>query len=135
MYFTDKAIASMHCPSIVRLTEGENFFCLCEDISTSEVTAQASWLVDGQTFKHSRRFHEEELYLNNVTAADAGFYTCRVRTVTMVDDITLEVLVLHGMFPVLLISFFPYFQQNCQFYRILVHIVTSVLMGTVKPRI
>ncbi|CAB3980615.1 carcinoembryonic antigen-related cell adhesion molecule 1-like [Paramuricea clavata] len=88
----DKAIASIHCPSIVRLTEGENFFCLCEDISTSEVTAQASWLVDGQTFKHSRPFHEEELYLNNVTAADAGFYTCRVRTVTMVDDITLEAL-------------------------------------------
>ncbi|CAB4012608.1 carcinoembryonic antigen-related cell adhesion molecule 1 isoform X5 [Paramuricea clavata] len=91
----DKAIASIHCPRIVRLTEGENFFCLCEDISTSEVTAQAAWLVDGQTFKHSRPFHEEELYLNNVTAADAGFYTCRVRTVTMVDDITLEVLVLH----------------------------------------
>ena len=81
----------MRCPSVVHLSEGENFFCLCEDVSTSEVTGQASWLQDGQSIKHARPFHEEELYLENVTAADAGFYTCRVRTVTMVVERTLEV--------------------------------------------
>ena len=86
----------MDCPNIVRLTKGANLFCLCKDISTSEMTARASWLQDGEIVKNTRLFHEEELYLRNITARDAGVYTCRVRTETMVNEVTLKVLVLPG---------------------------------------
>ena len=83
----------MQCQSIVHLSEGENFFCLCEDISTSDVKATVSWLRNGHSPKHSRCFHEEELYLKNVSAVDAGHYICKVRTETKTVEITLEVLV------------------------------------------
>ncbi|XP_028402497.1 uncharacterized protein LOC114525374 [Dendronephthya gigantea] len=90
----EKPVASITCPSIVRLLEEQSFFCLCKDISQSEVTAQAMWLRNGQTLKNSRPFHEEELYLENVTRNDEGFYICRVRTETAIVEISLEVLIL-----------------------------------------
>jgi hypothetical protein len=96
MCFTDKPVANMDCPRTVRLTEGDDFFCLCKDISTSKVTARATWLQDDQLVKHSRPFHEEELYLKNVTARDAMVYICRVHTNTVVDELTLEVFVHPG---------------------------------------
>ena len=86
----------MQCSRIVHLKAGENFFCLCEDISTSEITAKASWFQNGQTIKHARRSHEEELYLKNVTTKDAGLYTCRVQTLTNVVEVTLQILVFSG---------------------------------------
>ena len=88
----------MDCPSIVRLTKGDNFFCLCKDISTTEDTARVSWLRDDEVFKNSRLFHEEELYLRNITAEDGGIYTCSVRTDTMIDEINLEVFVHPGRY-------------------------------------
>lgn len=95
-HLTEKPVATMSCPSIVRLLEEQSFFCLCEDISNSEIAAQAMWLRNGQTLKNSRPFHEEELYLENVTSGDEGLYTCRVRTETAMVEISLEVFVLPG---------------------------------------
>ena len=86
----------MQCKNIVRLSEGENFFCLCEDISASDVKAKVSWLRNGHSPKHSRRFHEEELYLKNVSTSDAGYYVCKVRTETKTVEVTLEVLISPG---------------------------------------
>jgi hypothetical protein len=80
------------------LTKGDNFFCLCKDISTTEDTARVSWLRDDEVFKNSRLFHEEELYLRNITAEDGGIYTCSVRTDTMIDEINLEVFVHPGRY-------------------------------------
>ena len=89
-FITEKPNATTNC-SQTSLNEGTDITCLCYSTSGSPPPT-ASWFKDGKMIGDVG-YMKKELLLKSVTKEDSGTYVCKVRSYSLTDDKSVQVIV------------------------------------------
>ena len=80
---------TINCPSSFSVNESSDFSCLCQG-EKGNPAATVKWKKDGVVIKGPSSL-QVLLSRNNITAADAGTYTCEAESFTLVDKKSIKV--------------------------------------------